>query len=317
MGLFPQALLLSPYSRRNHLSTMAFLKVVKNKAYFMRFQVKYRRRREGKTDYYARRRLINQDKNKYNSPKYRLVVRFTNKDVIAQIAYAKIEGDHIIAAAYSHELPNYGVKVGLTNYAACYCTGLLLARRLLTKLNLADAYKGADEANGEEFHVEENADGPRPFRANLDVGLVRTTTGARVFGVLKGAVDGGLSVPHSQRRFPGYEPESKKLDAEVHRKYIFGGHVQEYMAYLEEEDAEAYNRQFSKYVAAGINSEGLESMYKKAHANIRKNPVHVAKPSTKEKERKRYSRVKLSLAQRKDRVKQKKDAFRKANNIAA
>ena len=47
-----------------------------------------------------------------------------------QIAYAKIEGDVIICAAYAHELPRYGVKVGLTNYAAAYCTGLLLARRV-------------------------------------------------------------------------------------------------------------------------------------------------------------------------------------------
>jgi len=36
----------------------------------------------------------------------------------------------ILCAAYSHELPRYGVKVGLTNYAAAYCTGLLLARRV-------------------------------------------------------------------------------------------------------------------------------------------------------------------------------------------
>lgn len=47
-----------------------------------------------------------------------------------QIAYAKIEGDMIVCAAYSHELPKYGVTVGLTNYAAAYCTGLLLARRV-------------------------------------------------------------------------------------------------------------------------------------------------------------------------------------------
>ena len=85
---------------------------------------------EGKTDYYARRRLIAQDKNKYNTPKYRLIVRFTNTDIICQIAYAKIEGDIIIAAAYAHELPRYGVPVGLTNYSAAYCTGLLLARRV-------------------------------------------------------------------------------------------------------------------------------------------------------------------------------------------
>jgi large subunit ribosomal protein L5e len=79
------------------------VKLTKNKAYYKRFQVKYRRRREGKTDYYARKRLITQDKNKYNSPKYRLVVRITNADVIVQIAYAKITGDFIACAAYSHE----------------------------------------------------------------------------------------------------------------------------------------------------------------------------------------------------------------------
>lgn len=49
---------------------------------------------------------------------------------LVQIAYAKIEGDHVVVAAYSHELPKYGIAVGLTNYAAAYCTGLLLARRV-------------------------------------------------------------------------------------------------------------------------------------------------------------------------------------------
>ena len=47
-----------------------------------------------------------------------------------QIAYARVEGDVIICAAYAHELPRYGIKVGLTNYAAAYCTGLLIARRV-------------------------------------------------------------------------------------------------------------------------------------------------------------------------------------------
>ena len=88
---------------------------------------------EGKTDYHARKRLIVQDKNKYNAPKYRLVVRFTNNDVICQIINAKIEGDVTLAVAYAHELPRYGIKVGLKNYAAAYCTGLLLARRVREK----------------------------------------------------------------------------------------------------------------------------------------------------------------------------------------
>lgn len=54
--------------------------------------------------------------------------------IVLQIAYAKIEGDMIVCAAYSHELPKYGVSVGLTNYAAAYCTGLLLARRVRIRL---------------------------------------------------------------------------------------------------------------------------------------------------------------------------------------
>ena len=97
---------------------MVFVKVVKNKAYFKRYQVKYRRRREGKTDYRARRTMVLQDKTKYNQPKYRMVVRITNADVITQIVHSKIAGDQVLCAAYSHELPAFGVKVGLTNYAA-------------------------------------------------------------------------------------------------------------------------------------------------------------------------------------------------------
>ena len=58
----------------------------------------------------------------------------TLRDLWLQIAYAKIEGDMIVCAAYSHELPKYGVSVGLTNYAAAYCTGLLLARRVSMNL---------------------------------------------------------------------------------------------------------------------------------------------------------------------------------------
>jgi large subunit ribosomal protein L5e len=289
---------------------MPFVKVVKNNAYYKRFQVKFRRRREGKTDYYARKRLVAQDKNKYNTPKYRFIVRYTNKDIICQIAYSTIAGDKIIESAYAHELPKYGVKVGLTNYAAGYCTGLLCARRTLSKLGLADAYKGADEVNGDFFEVEENEEGPRPFKAYLDIGLARASTGARIFGALKGAVDGGLAIPHSTKRFPGFDEESGEFEADVHRKYIFGGHVKEYMESLEE-DAEAMKRQFGKYLEAGIDGDAIEGMYKAAHAAIRKDPSRAAK-AAKEVAHKRYHRKKMSYAQRKDRVKQKKAAFLKS-----
>jgi len=153
---------------------MTFVKLVKSKAYFKRFQVKFRRRREGKTDYYARKRLVVQDKNKYNTPKYRMIVRTSNRDICCQIAYARLEGDKIVAAAYSHELPRYGVKVGLTNYAAAYCTGLLLARRVLKKFNLDGVYQGQSKVDGTHFMVEDVDDGPGAFRACLDVGLART-----------------------------------------------------------------------------------------------------------------------------------------------
>jgi len=273
--------------------------------------VKFRRRREGKTDYFARKRLVVQEKNKYNTPKYRLIVRFTNKDIICQIAYARIEGDVIICAAYAHELPRYGVKVGLTNYAAAYCTGLLMARRLLTKFNLAEIYQGVEEVTGEEYQVESEDGQPGAFRCFLDIGLARTTTGAKIFGVLKGAVDGGLDMPHSQKRFPGFDKDSGELDAEVHRKHIFGGHVSDYMRELQDEDEDAYKKQFSQYIKNGISPDGVEEMYKKAHAAIREDPVPQPKEK-KEVKTKRWNRKKLSLAQRRDRVKQKKESFLRA-----
>lgn len=96
------------------------------------------------------------------------------------------------------------MQTGLTNYAAAYCTGLLIARRILQKLGLDSLYTGCTEVNGDEYNVEALDDGPGAFRCFLDVGLNRTTTGARVFGALKGAVDGGLNIPHSVKRFPGY-----------------------------------------------------------------------------------------------------------------
>ena len=152
----------------------------------------------------------------------------------------------VICSAYSHELPKYGVKLGLTNYPAAYCTGLLLARRLLAQKGLSQLYPGQVEVTGDYYEPEELEDERRPFKAYLDVGLARTTTGARIFGAMKGAVDGGLYVPHSETRFPGYSSEDKALDAEVHRKHILGLHIADYMRQLIDDDEDAYKRQFSR-----------------------------------------------------------------------
>lgn len=288
---------------------MGFVKVVKNKAYFKRFQVKFKRRREGKTDYYARRRLVVQDKNKYNTPKYRMIVRITNRDIICQIAYARIEGDVVVCAAYAHELPRYGVKLGLTNYAAAYCTGLLLARRMLQKFKLDEVYKGCEEATGEDYFVESLDGQPGALRCFLDVGLARTTTGARIFGCLKGAVDGGLDIPHSNKRFPGYDSETKEFSAEVHRRHIYGQHVAEYMKVLLEEDEEAYKRQFSRYNKLGVTADEIEEIYKKAHAAIRADPSHTPKAARPDVVKKRWNRAKMTLSERRNRVAQKKASF--------
>ncbi|KAG2602557.1 60S ribosomal protein L5-1 [Panicum virgatum] len=275
-----------------------FVKTQKTSAYSKRFQVKFKRRRAGKTDYRARIRLINQDKNKYNTPKYRFVVRFTNKDITAQIVSASIAGDMVLAAAYSHELPRYGLEVGLTNYAAAYCTGLLLARRVLKLRDLDQEYEGNVEATGEDFSVEPD-DERRPFRALLDVGLVRTTTGNRVFGALKGALDGGLDIPHSDKRFAGFKKDEKQLDAEVHRKYIYGGHVAEYMRTLAEEEPEKYQAHFSDYIKKGIEADDMEALYKKVHAAIRADPTMAKSTKQPPKEHKRYNPKKLTYEQRK------------------
>jgi len=283
---------------------MVFQKVQKSKAYFKRFQVKYKRRREGKTDYQARRNMIIQDNNKYNSPKYRMVVRFTNKDIITQIVYAKIQGDFVMTAAYAHELKNFGMPVSHTSYAAAYATGLLLARRLLQKLKL-DKYTGVTDVKGEDYNVEPMGDGPAPFHAVLDVGLRRTTTGSRVFGALKGATDGGLDIPHSETRFVGYDTEQKKGTPEVLRKYIFGGHIAEYMKSMKEENAAKYEKHFSQFVKAGIKPDDLEAAWAKVHKAIRANPVYTKKAKKEGVKPKSYKKARLTYKERKSRIRAK------------
>ncbi|KAJ5950574.1 Ribosomal protein L5 eukaryotic/L18 archaeal C-terminal [Penicillium vulpinum] len=294
---------------------MPFTKNPKNDAYFSRFQTKYRRRREGKTDYYARKRLITQAKNKYNAPKYRMVVRFTNRDIVTQIVYSEVTGDKVLAAAYAHELPKYGIDQGLTNWAAAYATGLLLARRVLKKLNLDEQFKGVEEATGEHTLTEaiETDDGERrPFKAFLDVGLVRTSTGNRVFAAMKGASDGGIFIPHSDRRFPGYDIESEELDAETLKNYIHGSHVSEYMENLADEDEERYKSQFIKYIENEIDAGDLEEIYADAHKAIREDPFKADEDAgpkkTKEEwkaESKKYKVARLTHAERKARVEEK------------
>ena len=164
---------------------------------------------------------------------------------------------------------------------------------------MGDMYKGVEAADGEFFDVYEKEKGVnedrRPFKALLDVGLVRTTTGNRVFGVMKGAVDGGIHIPHNTKRFPGHHVEKEKAktgkkgkveekgksnevyNAKEHREHIFGLHIQNYMDLLKKNNKEKYAKQFSKWEAclAKAKVSNMEALYKKVHSEIRKSPKRV------------------------------------------
>jgi len=222
-----------------------------------------------------------------------MVVRFTNKRVLTSVVYSTLKGDMTVAAADSKELLKYGVPCGLTNYAAAYATGLLLARRLLKDKKIDDKFVGLAAADGKLWNITETNPERRPFKAYLDVGLVRTTTGNRVFGAMKGACDGGLNIPHNERRFPGCRMEKaeaavgkkrgggqeetgkpkKVFNAEEHLEHIMGVHVQEYYDLLKGENPAAFKKQFSKWEKA-LGGKKFEAIYKATHAAIRKSPAH-------------------------------------------
>ncbi len=89
---------------------------------------------------------------------------------------------------------------------------------------------------------------------------------------MKGASDGGVLIPHSENRFPGYDNETKELEAETLRKYIFGGHVAEYMETLADDDEERYKSQFQGYIDDEVEADGIEELYQEAHKAIREDP---------------------------------------------
>ncbi|MCW4027061.1 MAG: 50S ribosomal protein L18 [Candidatus Bathyarchaeota archaeon] len=140
------------------------------------YRVKFRRRREGRTNYYRRRRLL-------QSGIPRLVVRKTNTRVIVQLTEAKVVGDSTVATAVSSELSKYGWNAGTGNLPAAYLTGLLAGLR-------ADA---------------------RGFKnAVLDVGLHPPVRGSRLYAALKGALDAGMDIPHN----PEILPDEGRLSGE-------------------------------------------------------------------------------------------------------
>lgn len=81
-------------------------------------------------------------------------------------------GDKVFCSAESSELRRYGLTAGLTNYSAAYCTGLLIARRLLKSIKMDGSYKGTEKVDGDYYTVQDMyEDDKRPFKALLDVGI--------------------------------------------------------------------------------------------------------------------------------------------------
>lgn len=140
-------------------------------AHGSRYKVAFKRRREGKTDYGARLKLIDLEK-------ARIVARITNNHIIAQIIKVAPEGDETIISAHSNELKKMGWLGSTKNISAAYLTGFLCGKKA----------------------IDEGIDG-----AILDIGLRSPTKGTKVFAVLKGAVDAGLYVPHGEIVLPDEE----------------------------------------------------------------------------------------------------------------
>lgn len=180
-----------------------------------------------------------------------------------------------------------------------------MARRTLAKFGLDKTYTGCEEVTGEDYTVEPAEEGPRPFTALLDTGLKRTSTGSKVFAALKGALDGGLNVPHSEKRFVGYDRFKKEFDHEELRNYIFGEHVADWMNDMKEEEPEMFKAHFSRYIKAGIKADDLEELLESVHEKIRENPLSAKKARSKPANAKIWLDKKKTYAQRKADLKTK------------
>ncbi len=178
------------------------------------YRVPFRRRREGKTDYRSRRALV-------LSRLPRLVVRRTLKHIIVQIVEAEVAGDKVVASAHSRELAKtYGWQGNCRNVPAAYLTGLLCGFKAMV--------------HGVK-------------KAVLDIGLHSPSRGARVFAALKGVLDAGVTVLHSESILPD---ETR----------ISGRHIADYGSQLSS-NPEIYQQRFSKHLSRGLRPEQLSEHF--------------------------------------------------------
>ena len=141
----------------------------------MRRKVQKRRRREGKTDYKARLKLL-------ESELPRIVVRKSNRYVLVQYVKSEHAQDKVLLGVSSKELLKYGwlkeASGSLKSIPACYLTGLIFGKEIKARIK------------------EEKV------KTILDLGLGRNIKKSRVYAVLKGIVDSGIEIPHNKEVFP-------------------------------------------------------------------------------------------------------------------
>jgi large subunit ribosomal protein L18 len=145
--------------------------------------IMYRRKREGRTNYKKRLKLLIS-----GSP--RLVIRRTNKNIIVQVVNYSDKGDAVVVTANSSELKKYGWNHATGNLPAAYLTGLLIAKKALSK---------------------------KADKAIVDLGLQTPSAGSRMYAAVKGAVDGGMTIPCSEEVFPK-EDRLKGAHIDAYRK---------------------------------------------------------------------------------------------------
>lgn len=133
-----------------------------------RYRVPFRRRREGRTDYRYRQRLL-------RSRIPRAVVRLSLKNANVQFIAYDEKGDRILAAATSGELAELGWTASTGNLPSAYLTGYLAGKRA--------AKSGVEEAV-------------------LDIGQRVPAKGSNVFAALKGMLDAGIQIPHGEDVIP-------------------------------------------------------------------------------------------------------------------
>jgi len=147
-----------------------------------RYRVAFRRRRDGTTDYYVRKKLL-------SGRETRAVVRRSSKYVTVQLTDFTMDGDVIVASASSKELKEKGWKRSCSNIPAAYLAGYLAGKRALKA--------------GIEYAV-------------LDIGMQKPAKGAVLFATVSGMTDAGLEVPHGENVLPSKERLSgKHIDGKI------------------------------------------------------------------------------------------------------